>query len=35
MEENTIVIGYPKNFYFHFEWPKYVDENLNHELSLS
>ena len=32
MEENMIVIGDPKTFYFHFDWPKDVDENLKHEI---
>ena len=31
MEENMIVIRGPKTFYFHFDWPKDVDENLKHE----
>ena len=22
----------PKTFYFNFDWPKYVDENLKHEI---
>ena len=32
MEENMIVIRDPKTFYFNFDWPKYVDENLKHEI---
>ena len=31
MEKNMIVRD-PKTFYFHFDWPKYVDENLKHEI---
>ena len=27
-----IVIRSPKTFYFHFDWPKNVDENLKHEI---
>ena len=27
-----IVIRDPKTFCFSFDWPKYVDENLNHEI---
>ena len=32
MEENIVVIREPKTFYFHFDWPKNVDENLKHEI---
>ena len=32
MEENMIVIKDPKTFYFYFDWPKDVDENLKHEI---
>ena len=32
MKENTIVVRDPKTFYFHFDWPKNVDENLNHKI---
>ena len=32
MEE--IVIRNPKSVYFNFDWPKYVDENLNMKLDL-
>ena len=32
MEENMIVIRDPKTFYFDFDWPKNVDENLKHEI---
>ena len=32
MEENMIVIRDPKTFYFNFDWPKYVDEYLKHEI---
>ena len=32
MEENKIVIRDIKTFYFQFDWPKYVDENLMHEI---
>ena len=31
MEGNMIVIRDPKTFYFGFDWPKYVDENLKHK----
>ena len=31
MEENIIVIIDFKTFYFDFDWPKDVDENLKHE----
>ena len=27
-----IVIRDPKFFYFHFDWPRDVDENLKHEI---
>ena len=32
MEENMIVIRDPKTFFFNFDWLKYVDENLEHEI---
>ena len=32
MEENVIVIRDRKNFCFNFNWPKYADENLKHEV---
>ena len=32
MEENMIVIRDPKTFYFYFDWPKEVNENLKHEI---
>ena len=32
MEKNMIVMGDPKTFYFDFDWPKDVDENLKHEI---
>ena len=32
MEENMIVKRDSKTFYFHFNWPKDVDENLNHQI---
>ena len=32
MEENTISIRDSKTFYFHFDWPKEVDENLKHKI---
>ena len=32
MEENMIVIGDPKTFYFEFDWPENVDGNLKHEI---
>ena len=31
MEEDMIVIRVSKTFCFHFDWPKYVDDNLKHE----
>ena len=31
MEENMVVIRDPKTFYFNFDWPKDIDENLKHE----
>ena len=27
-----IVMRDPKTFYFEFDWPKHVDENLKHEI---
>ena len=30
-----IVIKDPKTFYFDFDWPKDVDENLKHEIEFS
>ena len=32
MVENVIVIRDPKTFFFTFDWPKDVDENLKHEI---
>ena len=32
MEENMIVIRDPKTFCFNFDWPKYANENLKHEI---
>ena len=32
MEDNLIVIRYPKNFCFNFDWPKVFDKNLKHEI---
>ena len=32
MEENMIVIRDPKTFYFYFDWPKDVIENLQHDI---
>ena len=32
MKENMIVIEDPKTFYFYFDWPKDVGENLKHEI---
>ena len=32
MEENMIVIRDPNTFYFHFDGPKNVDENLKDEI---
>ena len=34
MEENMILIRDPKTICFNFDWPKYVDENLKHEIEL-
>ena len=34
MEEDMVVIREPKTFYFHFDWPKNVDENLKHEIKV-
>ena len=34
MEENIIVIRDPKKFYFGFDWPKDVDENLKYKIEL-
>ena len=35
MEETMIVPRDPKTFCFNFHWPKYVDDNLKHEIELS
>ena len=32
MEENMIVLRDPKTFFFNFDWPKYDDGNLKHEI---
>ena len=32
MEENVIMIRYPKTFCFNYDWPKFVDEILKHEI---
>ena len=32
MEENMILIRDPKTFYFDYDWPKDVDENLKHKI---
>ena len=32
MEENMILIRYPKTFCFNFDWPKVVDDNLKHKI---
>ena len=32
MEEHMIVIRDSKTFYFNFDWPEDVDENLKHEI---
>ena len=32
MEENMIVIRDSKTFYFDFNWPKDIDDNLKHEI---
>ena len=34
MEENMIMIRDRKTFYFDFNWPKDVDENLKHEIDI-
>ena len=34
MKENMIVITALKKFFFNFAWPKYVSENLKHEIEL-
>ena len=34
MKENMIVITALKKFFFNFDWPKYVSENLKHEIEL-
>ena len=34
MEVNMIVIRDPKTFCFSFDWPKYGDENLKHEIEI-
>ena len=31
MEESIIVIRDPETFWFDFDWPKHVDENLKHK----
>ena len=35
MEENMIVIRDPKTFYFYFDCPKSVDENLKHKIEFT
>ena len=35
MEENMTVVRDPKTFCFNFDWPKYVDENLKHEIGFN
>ena len=32
MKENMIETRDPTKFYFNFDWPKDVDENLKHEI---
>ena len=32
MEENMILVKEHKTFYFDFDWPKDVDENLKHKI---
>ena len=32
MEQNMTVASDPKTFCLSFNWPKYVDENLKHEI---
>ena len=32
IEKNLVVMRDPKTFIFKFDWPKDVDENLNHEM---
>ena len=34
MEENITSTRYPKTFYFDFDWPKDIDENLKHKTQL-
>ena len=34
MEEDMIVTRDPKTFYFYFDWPKNVDDNLKNEIGL-
>ena len=34
MEENMIMIRDRKTFCFNSDWPKYVDDNLKHEIEL-
>ena len=34
MEENMIAIRDPKTCSFNFNWPKDVDEDLNHEIEI-
>ena len=34
MEEIMIAIRDSKTFYFDFDWPKDIDENLKHEMEL-
>ena len=35
MQQNMVVIREPKSYFdFDFRWPKYVDENLKHEIEL-
>ena len=35
MIENMFVIRDPKNFCFNFDWPKYVNKNLKHEIEFT
>ena len=32
MKENIVAIRDPKTFYFDFDWPKNVDQDLKHEI---
>ena len=32
MEQNMVIIRETKNFYFDFDWPENINENLKHEI---